>query len=826
MKVLPTVAVLLLIAPLALAAEPAKWSKADEDKTGERNAATLLHLPEQKQMLLVGPAKGAAFVQALDLGTRTWSEVAAAGPIKEPIQPYYQTAYDPGSKTIYCLSGGNVLYTFHTVDKTWKTLPAAVELEGLSWHALACDPAGKRLVVIGSDKKLDNLGWLRTVVFDIPSGKWQRLDPEASVVKEHRERVAAREALIDLIGRLRLAWYRDPRGEGTDAERTALLKGCTEWKSRAAVKSLADEIDAVAAALRERKMLDALKSVRALERKVEEMTEASYPVPCSRRNAPLVFDPKSQKFVLFGGDHEDYLMNDTWILDLEKGWRRAKPATAPSPRAGYALTVLPRSGKVALYEGYMQSNSTDYAATPYAVIDPAQLWLYDVAGERWELAGAWPLVSKKEPAGMQAVGHFHGYASQWFSPPALAADANDTLVMAAPQLPNKRPAITWTLAVDAAKADRSGTEKLGVAPNSRLYRVSPFRADYNEVPDAPKPTALDQLPENRWVKLPAPPRNPCQGCRGRDWGTTIWDPDRDQILLWGGGHCVRSASTVTHYSPVSGRSVEGFDADEPYGANGGGGFDSSVWNRPWVSVHNYKHYAYDTRSKLLVAGRGYLYDPERMDWLRLERLPLPYRFEWGSTALAGSRHGVVTWARKKAGEDAGLWIFDRDKGWSDLEPKGKLFPPYCDAHGLVFDAKRDRMILSGVGGGYSKISNGTFLAFDFASKSLTTLTPENAELAKTGCARELVYVDHADCMLIGQNVRRGDPKTGRCYTRIYDCERNKMFLLDAGHVPDGYSVGWMYDGKRKLVYAFTTNGEAWALRLVPATAKLVEKVED
>ena len=122
--------------------------------------------------------------------------------------------------------------------------------------------------------------------------------------------------------------------------------------------------------------------------------------------------------------------------------------------------------------------------------------------------------------------------------------------------------------------------------------------------------------------------DPCRGCRQRDWGTSVWDSDRDQVLLWGGGHCVRSASVVAHYSPASGRIVEGYDADEPYGANGGGGYDSSLLNRPWVSAHNYNHYAYDPKCKLLVSGRGYLYDPARMDWLRLERIPLPFAFNW------------------------------------------------------------------------------------------------------------------------------------------------------------------------------------------------------
>lgn len=840
MKRLSYIPVLLLAGSFAQAADPSaprasadarRWVRVDEGKTGQRSGATLVSVPELKQMLLIGPSKLAPFLQAFDPATSTWSEFAATSPTKDGIHSYYQTAYDPGTKMVYCLSGGTVLYAFHTVEKTWKALPAAPELEGLSWQALACDPAGKFLVVIGSDKKTNNLGWMRTLIFDIPSGKWQHLDvADDRVVKEHKELVVAREAVIDLGGRIRLAWYRDPKGVGTNAELVALGERCAALKKLRPMEPLAADVDAVTALLSGKRTLDALKSVRTLQRKLEDRAEAQYPVPCSRRNAPLVFDAKNRVFILFGGDHEDYLMNDTWVLDLEKkSWRRAKPDLSPSPRAGHALVPLPGCGRIALYEGYIQSNSTDYAATPYRPLDPLQLWLYDVRADRWDLAGSWPLPGKGDTTSLAPVGHFYGYASQYFSPPALAADGADTLVLAGTQTSGlgswgwKRPSTTWTLRVDPTNLDDAGRAKLGTIPDQRLYRVSAFRAEFCEVAEAPRDTGLDQLPDNQWVKLPAAPRNPCRGCRGRDWGTSVWDPDRDQILLWGGGHCVRSASIVTHYSPVSGRAVEGFDADEPYGANGGGGFDSSLWNRPWVSVHNYKHYAYDPRSRLLVSGRGYLYDPERMDWLRLEPLALPYRFEWGSTVLASSRHGVVAWARKRAGEDAGLWLFDRDRSWIDLEPKGKLFVPYCDSHGLVFDSKRDRMIFSSVGGGYSKTSNGTLLTFEFATKTLDLLIPENAELAKTGCARELVYVEHADWMLIGHNVRVGDPKTGKNYTRVYDCAKNKMFLLDAGLVPDGYGAGWMYDARRKLVYAFTTGGEAWALKIEPKTARMLEK---
>jgi hypothetical protein len=805
------------------------WVKLDENRTGARDGSALLCAPDSQRMLLVGPAKDAPFIQAFDPAAGTWSSIAPAGPRpKGDTYPYYQAAYDPHSKTIYCLSGGPVLYAFDLAKGTWQSRPAAAELDGLSWHAMACDTIGRRLVVVGADKRADRLGWTRTVVYDIASAKWSRLDvANEKVAREHRELVAAKEAAIDLAGRIRLAWYRDPDGTGTEAELKALSERCDALRKMPRMDGFSAAIGGVAELLDGRKTLDALRSARSLVRGIEELAEARYPVPCSRRNSPLAFDEKNKVFVLFGGDHEDYLMNDTWVLDLAKqSWRRAKPDKAPSPRAGHALCGLGKAGRVALYEGYVQSSNSDYSAAPYSPLDPLQLWLYDAKADRWELAASRPLPAKEDPTTPAPVGFFDGYASERFNPPALAADADGRLVLAAHACGPwywkwKRPSQTWAFAVDPARADAAGRERLGTAASQRLYRRDPFLASYGEVPDRPRDTALDRLPANRWVRLPDPPRNPCRGCRQRDWGTGVWDSDRDQVLLWGGGHCVRSASTVAHYSPVSGRTVEGFDADEPYSANGGGGFDSSVLNRPWVSTHNYNHYAYDPKCGLMVSARGYLYDPGRMDWLRMEPIAAPFAFAWHETVVETSPHGAVAWARRKGTEQFGLWLFDRDKGWIDLMPKGKLFAPYCDANGMVYDAKRDRMILSGVAGGYEKLSSGALLAFSFKTGALETIVPENAALAKTRNAREMAYLDHADWVLIGELYVPGDQKTGKRYTRVYDCASSRMFLLDAGDVPDGHSTGWMYDPKRKLVYVFTHTGNAFALRAEPGTARLL-----
>ena len=835
-----TIVVCGILWPLLVSAAPAAegpaWQNLAEGVGADRPGGVLFWAAEMKKAIWVGPAgeeKPQPCVRVYDPDQKTWSTLAATGPAGRGFHPYYQAIFDPGSACVFCLSGGNVLYRFNVNDKAWTALPPAPELEGLSWHVMAADGAGK-IVVIGSDKKADNIGWTRTAIYDIAADKWSLLPlPSADVVQAHRHLVALKEAVIDLGGYTRLAWYRDPAGEGTQAERQALVQRCAAIKKMDQAENFAAAgVDAVAELIGKKQLLDALKATRELQRKIEETAERQYPVPCSRRNSPLAYDPKNKVYVLFGGDHEDYLMNDTWVLDPAKGWRRAAPKSAPSPRGGHALIGL-AGGGVLLCEGYLQATGTDYGSRPYSYVLPVQTWRYDPAGDRWDLLGSWTPPKQDGDAVPPPVGHFYGYASQYFSPPALAEVRPGQLLLAAQPARTwylgwkNFPARVWSLDLSAARADEAGAAQLAQPPNQRLYRGGIFSAAFCEVADPPKPTGLDELPENRWVRLPAPPRNPLSGCRQRDWGTCVWDGDREQILHWGGGHCVRSDSPVAHYSPVSGRVVEGFDADEPYGANGGGGFDSSILNRPWVGPHNYNHYCYDPKCKMLVSGRGYLYDPSRMDWVRMERFELPYEFNWGSTVLEGSPHGTVAWARRKNSEWAGLWLLDREKGWSELEQGDvkKLFAPYCDSHGMVYDSKRDRMVLGGVGATYGKIAGGKLMAYDFKARTLQTITPENLPAGAARNSREMAYVDHADWILIGSHHRAGDKEKGKPYTRVYDCGKNKYFLLDAGEVADGHSCGWMYDAKRKLAYVFSFRGEAWAMKINPQTAKLVETAE-
>ena len=106
--------------------------------------------------------------------------------------------------------------------------------------------------------------------------------------------------------------------------------------------------------------------------------------------SPLVYLPKLKSFVLFGGDHLDYLTNDTWVFSVHPyRWEMKHPKSAPTPRANHTL-ALDGAGLVTLSGGYTYSNNTDYTGGQYIDIKDGS-WSGDVAGPSWknaESAGA------------------------------------------------------------------------------------------------------------------------------------------------------------------------------------------------------------------------------------------------------------------------------------------------------------------------------------------------------------------------------------------------------------------------------------------------------
>jgi hypothetical protein len=104
--------------------------------------------------------------------------------------------------------------------------------------------------------------------------------------------------------------------------------------------------------------------------------------PPPRALSPIAYDPKSKLFVMFGGDHLDYLTNDTWAFDpAAKKWSKRKPPTAPPPRANHTLSAA-GDGTLVLKGGYTYTSNTDYVGGQYRDLGDGD-WVYDVAANTW-----------------------------------------------------------------------------------------------------------------------------------------------------------------------------------------------------------------------------------------------------------------------------------------------------------------------------------------------------------------------------------------------------------------------------------------------------------
>lgn len=131
---------------------------------------------------------------------------------------------------------------------------------------------------------------------------------------------------------------------------------------------------------------DALSRMRAIQVCLEEMADEVSAEPPARALSPVVYEPQSKLFVLFGGDHCDYLTNDTWVFDPRlRKWSLRHPATAPPPRANHLLKAA-GDGKLILTGGYTYFSNTDYMGGQYIDLNDGE-WTYDVAANTWTGGG-------------------------------------------------------------------------------------------------------------------------------------------------------------------------------------------------------------------------------------------------------------------------------------------------------------------------------------------------------------------------------------------------------------------------------------------------------
>lgn len=173
--------------------------------------------------------------------------------------------------------------------------------------------------------------------------------------------------------------------ELNDAKRIAPLSPYQADQAARAIDALRAAAER-AAALAPEATPETIRALSADAIRIDQAAELLDAEPPARALSPICYDPKTRLFVLFGGDHCDYLTNDTWVFDpKEQRWEQRHPPAAPPPRANHQLKAN-SGGTVTLTGGYTYFSNTDYCGGQYVDIEDGP-WVYDVAANRWTGTG-------------------------------------------------------------------------------------------------------------------------------------------------------------------------------------------------------------------------------------------------------------------------------------------------------------------------------------------------------------------------------------------------------------------------------------------------------
>lgn len=739
---------------------------------------------------------------------------------------YRQWAYDPDRNRFLAYSLNRTIeYDF--TSRAWTELKATGNpmdsvSQRLWWATLCYDAHNKEFVLFGGNNGASEYNDTRTWIFSPAKLEWRRLETGSTFIKSAQARATKlRLQSLNLAGacynRLFATELSAAAGvslpstvkpfatalETFKQELTGKGSGYEKVQCERAMAALGEALK-LASTLNEAVDANTVRAARELTLAVERAEYALMQEPPPRAYAPMVYDPATKKIVLFGGDRLDMLYADTWVYDCAtRTWEERRPEKNPSPRAGHALLRLPKSGAIALLGGYGYASDTGYWGPLYQGLT-MQAWSYDVAANKWELIKDW---GKHDPAHVSARGGNF----------TVAVDANDVALCLGSE-PLKgfewSTVSTYACQLDAKTRDQTAEAKLAVAPGTVAWRSGPYDTNWYLEPTAPDEAAfqarLKTLPANTWTQLThKETRLPRQN---RDWGTAVYDPDRQAIYRWSGGHSAHCGTDTPVYSLRTGRYHLKHPPAFPIENIGSCGDQPSrcdFQGRPWIPGHSYHSYAYDPVSKQMVCtGHGqhsFAYNPDNAQW---SCKPLPkgmsYSENYYTLTLCATPDGACAWTRFGT-------IFKYDglkQEWNELKLNGeKLIAPKCDEASMCYDSKRNRLLL------VLSDLKGDLMEVDLKTMAARRLAPKGMSSANGFFWRECVYDTANDLMVVAVGAKDKP-------WPVYDCAKNAWVSVKVSGSPGfGNSNGLMYDPQRKLVLAVDTNSLIHALKLDPTDAQ-------
>jgi hypothetical protein len=842
------------------AAGPNSWVKLEKGSYGGRNSTAIVFLPKEARFLILGGSgsnKGRYSELTLNLKEGVWENRFPHGkewgplvgnakapgyrygapPFKDDagnFRPNISYGYNHRMETWGCATYDperkKVVIPFHVLKKTYeydpekRTWAHVASAEDAPWQfwddivfgATCYDPVNKEVLA----------GRCRWALKD---GKWTERKFGSELINDLGKKAAGLHLEVrKLLGACRARFYmtesKQMAAAKPDAVARKLAKDLGEFAAE--LKSPSGKPSAYEKIQCERASASLAKAVTALEKAspvlggkitpgiisdvedsweaVDDVLEDLAPAPPGRAYFGLACDPRRGKIVLFGGHRFDRLCADTWVYDCKtRTWEERRPRLSPPPRGSHGMVWLPTSGKIALVDGFGCKPGT---------------WTYDIEKNEWKL-----LVEGAKRHGLTS------YPSTWgWQPEPSAAGPGDVMVTLCNVHSSKLKVrfTTWVAKIDVTKVDEAGTRKQGVPPRTEKMAVGkkgePKWYDRNAgtVGTAAQSEWIKSLPANQWVSR----GQKSAGNRPHDnraWGTTILDPDRDQILHWGGGHVAYCGNALLHYSLKANQYYIGHRPETALMyAHGQGGMkmSASYRGRGLMTGHAYHSYAYDPVSKkVAVCGQNprvmvkgshfYVYDPAATEWVP-GPIDAPFMISYSGTILCSTPKGIVAWS-------GGLWKLDVDgRKWEKMPLSGaRLIGGGPDQHGMVYDWKRDRLLL------FSSRAKGQVTAYDMKTGKAEYLNPAGMDKAAGGYARETAYSPKLDAVLLG-----AAKKFDKTRWLLYDCGKNAWMGLSVEgggyNRPGFFNLGLMYDARRDLFWTMDAYSRVCAMRVDPKTADL------
>lgn len=732
-------------------------------------------------------------------------------------------SYDPSARS------WTVLDTPTTPTDNPDSMPAGSRM--MLWGSMGYDPLHRELVLLGGTAPAAR-GASGTWLFSLDEGQWRRLETSSETIAALSAQASTvREQAHALLSAGRNRFFvteaagADPAsmaaaldaaiGELDEALSAAGLAGYEgEQCQRAAGHAAAARQSLAGVSLAGAVTAETLHGLQEVH---EALMWAAYALevePPPRALSQMAYHPPSGKLVLFGGDGLDRHHADTWLYDCEhRTWQQMFPDLSPAPRAGHALVALPASGRILLAGGFGLGDGHSYLYGDVYRSIPFEMWSYDPAANRWDLLELGGTADDNRPGGDRRG-------------PWPAASNPDDVVLLVPSGTAGRT--TWICKVDPARVDAAGTAARGVGPETLAFRGDedaphPGARSYDPAfyhrgvsPDPDGTAAMwAAVPANVWSAI-SPPRQ-VDTC---GWGTSTFDPDRRQVLYWGGGHSEYKGTNVFHYSLATNLWSTGCRPD--WVLEWSGGFLCpallSFQGRPHVPVHAYQAYAYDPPAGKMLAIREttWLYDVAARRW-EFPPVDPPFRADVMHVALETTPDGVVAWADTGNQDDARLFRWDHQaSGWQELAKTGPSLPrPWCDGSGMAYDETRNALWLS---------AGRSLYRYDIDTGALSAVPGGvPAVLGDHALWREQVHLPEADLILL---MRRFDGPAGGKVNVAYDPAAARWYAVDLPF-SDGaehefsWSAALLRDPATGLVLLHNPV-TFWVLRFDRATAAMTD----